>query len=164
MSHDMNTQGNVGASNEEPHNEPVRPTRRSADQAISEACPNPDSARRTRSGRTYSVPDPPTEHQVQNRNTPTLRPRPLRTVQFDVDVEDGESTAPLEVPCTDPRRHQTQLESRDMTLTMVGDQSEPPQPISTSTPAESLNLETIHRDVKSVLRSLQTLEADIQND
>ena len=164
MSHDMNTQGNVGASNEEPHNEPIRPTRRRADQAISETCPNPDSARRTRSGRTYSVPDPPTEHQVQNRNTPTLRPRPLRTVQFDVDAEDGESTAPLEVPCTDPRRHQTQLESRDMTLTMVGDRSEPPQPISTSTPAESLNLETIHRDVKSVLQSLRALEADIEND
>ena len=154
MSHEMNTQGNS-----EPDNEPVRSTRRNADQAMAESCPNPDSFRRTRSGRAYSAPDPPTE---QQRNTPTLRPRPPRTVQFDVNVEVGESAAPLEVPGTDPRRHQTQLEPRDMTLTMVGDQGEPPQPISTSTPAESLNLETIHQGVRSVLRSLQTLEDDIE--
>ena len=150
----MNTQGNIEADNE-----PVRSTRRNADQAMAESCPNPDSFRRTRSGRAYSAPDRPTE---QQRNTPTLRPRPPRTVQFDVNVEVGESAAPLEVPGTDPRRHQTQLEPRDMTLTMVGDQGEPPQPISTSTPAESLNLETIHQGVRSVLRSLQTLEDDIE--
>ena len=98
----MNNQGHVGASSEEPHVEPTRPTRRRADQAISETCPNPDSVRRTRSGQIYSVPDPPTEHQVPTRNTPILRPRHLRSVQFDVDTEDVEATAPLEVPCTDP--------------------------------------------------------------
>ena len=87
MSHDMNTQGNIEADNE-----PVRSTRRSADQAMAESCPNPDSFRRTRSGRAYSAPDRPTE---QQRNTPTLRPRPPRTVQFDINVEVGESAAPL---------------------------------------------------------------------
>ena len=45
MSHDMNNQ-----VNSEPDNEPVRPTRRNADQAMAESCPNPDSSLRTRSG------------------------------------------------------------------------------------------------------------------
>ena len=54
MSHDMNTQ-----VNSEPDNEPVRPTRRNADQAMAESCPNPDSSRRTRSGRAYSAPERP---------------------------------------------------------------------------------------------------------
>ena len=91
-----------------------------------------------------------------------MRPRPLRSVQFDVNVEVGEAATPLEIPGTDPRSHHTQLEPRDMTLTLVGDQGEPPQPVSTSTPAESVNLETIHQDVYSVLQSLQTLSDDIK--
>ena len=57
--------------NNEPDNEQVRPTRRNADRAMAEACPDPDTARRTRSGRSYSAPDRPAE---QQRNTPTLRP------------------------------------------------------------------------------------------
>ena len=150
----MNTQGNS-----EPDNEPVRSTRRNADQAMAESCPNPDSFRRTRLGRAYSAPERPAN---QQRNTPTLRPRPPRSVQFDVNVEVGEAATPQEVPGTDPRSHHTQLEPRDMTLTLVGNQGEPPQPVSTSTPAESVNLETIHQDVYSVLRSLQTLTDDIE--
>ena len=91
-----------------------------------------------------------------------MRPRPLRLVQFDVNVEVGEAATPLEIPGTDPRSHHTQLEPQDMTLTMVGDQGELPQPVSTSTPAESVNLETIHQDVYSLLQSLQTLSDDIE--
>ena len=52
MLHDMNNQ-----VNSEPDNEPVCPTRRNADRAMAEACPNPDASRRTRSGRPYSAPD-----------------------------------------------------------------------------------------------------------
>ena len=150
----MNTQGNS-----EPDNEPVRSSRRTADQDIAESCPNPDSIRRTRSGRTYSAPDRPTE---QQRNTPTLRPRPPRTVQFDTNVEVGEAATPVDVPGTDPRCHRTTLEPKDMTLTMVGDQGQPPQPLSTSTPAESTNIETIYQGVREVAQALQTLEHDIE--
>ena len=153
MSNEMNNQ-----SSGESDNEPVRSTRRNADQIMAESCPNQNSIGRTRSGRRYSAPDRSIERQ---RETPALRP--LRTVQFNVDVELGDSTEPLEVPGTNPRSHQTQLEPRDMTLTMVGDQGEPPQPVRTSTPDESVNLETIHQDVCSVLRSLQTLEDDMEN-
>ena len=91
-----------------------------------------------------------------------MRPRPLRSVQFDVDVGVGEAATPLEVPGTDPRSHLTQLEPRDMTLTLVGNQGERPQPVNTSTPDESVNLETIHQDVYSLLQSLQTLSDDIE--
>ena len=157
----MNNQGHTDSSSEEsqvepqiePHVEPTRPTRRRADQSIAETCLNQDSVRRTRSGQIYSAPDPPTEPPVPPRNTPVLRPRHLRSVQFEVDTEDVEATEPREVPCTDPRRHQTQLDPRDMTLTMV-DRSIPPQPIGTSTPAESLNLEAIHRDTQNLLQDL----------
>merc|ERR1711867_399289 len=40
----------------------------------------------------------------------------------------------------------------------------PPQPIGTSTPAESLNLEAIHRDTQNLLQDLEALQADLEND
>ena len=107
---------------------------------MAEACPDLDTARRTRSGRSYSAPDRPAD---QQRTTPTLRPRPRRTVQFDTNVGVGEATTPFDVPGTDPRSHLTQLEPRDMTLTLVGNQGEHPQPVNTSTTDDSVNFETI---------------------
>ena len=52
MSRDMTNQVNDGPDNEE-----LPPTRRNADRAMAETCPDPDTARRTRSGRSYSAPD-----------------------------------------------------------------------------------------------------------
>ena len=45
MSRDMTNQVNDG-----PDNEQLRPTRRNANRAMAEACPDPEAARRTCSG------------------------------------------------------------------------------------------------------------------
>ena len=50
-----------------------------------------------------------------------------------------------------------------MTLTLVGNQGERPQPVNTSTPDDSVNLENIHQDVYGLLQSLQTLAEDIES-
>ena len=109
--------GTTNQAKDGPEDEQPRPTRRNADRAMAEMCPDPDTARRTRSGQSYSAPERPDD---QQRKTPTLRPRVCRTVQFDTNVAVGEATTPIKVPGTDPRSHLTQLEPRDMTLTLVG--------------------------------------------
>ena len=83
-------------------------------------------------------------------------------MQFDTNVGVGEATTPFDIPGTDPRSHLTQLEPRDMTLTLVGNQGKCPQPVNTSTPDDSVNLENIHQDVYGLLQSLQTLADDIE--
>ena len=49
-----------------------------------------------------------------------------------------------------------------MTLTLVGNQGERPQPVNTSMPDDSVYLEIIHQDVYGLLQSLQTLADDIE--
>ena len=54
MSCDRTNQVNDGLDNKQ-----LCPARQNADRAMAETCPDPDTARRTRSGRSYSAPDRP---------------------------------------------------------------------------------------------------------
>ena len=112
MAPDITNEANDGPEDVQP-----RPTRQNADRAMSETCPESDAARRTGSGQQYSAPECAEDH---HRTTPTLRPRVRRTVQFDPEVAVGEASANADTTLTDPRSHLFQLEPRDMTLTLVG--------------------------------------------